>query len=70
MPALQTCSSSATLVERRATAARERQQVAAVVHDGDGHVPLVLQRLGAGCGLDLLAILNGENRFGLHRFSR
>ena len=32
---------------RRAVSARERQQVAAVVDDGNGHVPLVLQRLGA-----------------------
>jgi hypothetical protein len=59
--------SSAIFVDRRAVAANQREHVAAVVDDGDGDVPPVLHRFGAGGGLDLFAVLHGEDGFGFHR---
>src|SRR5260221_12898889 len=47
----------------------QRQQVAAIVDDGDRDIPLVLYRFSATRGLDLLAVLQGEDGLGFHVFS-
>src|SRR6267378_522618 len=51
---------------RRAVHANEPEQMAAVVENGDDHVPLVLARFGLGCGADFLAVFEGQAGFGFH----
>src|SRR6267378_1770742 len=54
-------------VRRRcAVHADQPEQMAAVVENGDDHVPLVLARFGLGRGADLLAVFEGQAGFGFH----
>src|SRR6185369_7959213 len=62
--------SDAGIRGRRAIHAREMQQVAAVIEDGDRHVPFVLARLGFGRGHHLHTVVLRQYRSCFHLIPR
>jgi len=54
---------------RRAVQTLQPQQMTAIVHDGNGHGPLVLERFGFCSGGDALDVSEFEFKFGFHGMS-